>query len=266
MVTDLDSPNPAEAGKTLDRRTKILEMLESEGRVKVTSLCRLFGVSDVTIRNDLTQLEQKGFLARTRGGGIRFQRAGIDSKLAEKSKRHAEEKRAIGKKAAELIKDDDTIFIDSGTTTLELAKNLNALRNVTVITNALNIADELVGRSNLKLVMLGGMIRQNSLSLVGPVAESSIKNFYCDKLFIGVDGIGSECGITTPNIEEANLNKLMIQNSSRVIVLADSSKFSRRSFAFIAPISQIHTVITDKNIPEAELGNLQSQGVEVILV
>lgn len=266
MSSDTETRSPLEAGDTLDRRTKILEMLESKGHVKVSSLSDLFRVSDVTIRNDLTELEGKGFLVRTRGGGIRSQGNGIDYKLAEKAKKHAPEKQAIGKKAAELIKDDDTIIIDSGTTTMELAKNLGVSKNLTVITNALNIAGQLAGYDNMRVIMLGGSIRKNSLSLVGSIAENSMKNFYCDKLFMGVDGIDCEFGITTPNVEEGNLNKMMIQNSKKVIVLADSSKFKRRSFAFIAPISKISTIITDKNIPEEELGNLKNQGVEVILV
>ena len=258
--------NNSNAGSTLDRRSKILELLEANGQVKVTDLSRTFEVSDVTIRNDLAQLESKGFLKRTRGGGIKSQRTGIDYKLTEKAKQHAAEKQSIGKKAAELIKDDDTIIIDSGTTTLELAKNLKDINNLIVITNALNVAGQLVDYSNIKVVMLGGMIRQNSLSLIGPIAENNVKNYYCDKLFMGVDGIDSQYGITTPNIEEANLNKMMVEISKEVIVLADSSKFLRRSFAFIAPITKVNTVITDNNIPPEELSNLQNQGIKVILV
>jgi DeoR family transcriptional regulator of aga operon len=251
---------------TLERRTKILALLETNGLVKVNELSKLFNVSDVTIRNDLAQIENKGFLIRTRGGAIKSQRAGIDFKLTEKAKKHSSEKQAIGKKAAELINDGDTIIIDSGTTTLELAKNLNEFENLIVITNALNIASQLVNSEKIKVIMLGGMIRQNSLSLIGPIAENNVKNYFCDKLFIGVDGIDSHYGITTPNAEEAHLNKMMIEISKEVIVLADSSKFLKRSFAFISPVSKINTVITDNNIPPDELTNLQNQGVKVIIV
>ena len=251
---------------TLERRTKILALLEANGLVKVNELSNLFNVSDVTIRNDLAQIENKGFLIRTRGGAIKSQRTGIDFKLTEKAKQHSLEKQAIGKKASELIKDGDTVIIDSGTTTLELAKNLNGFENLIVITNALNIASQLVNSEKIKVIMLGGMIRQNSLSLIGPIAENNVKNYFCDKLFMGVDGIDSHYGITTPNTEEAHLNKLMIEISKEVIVLADSSKFLRRSFAFISPITKINTIITDKNIPPEELNNLQNQAVKVITV
>lgn len=251
---------------TLSRRAKISEIINKNGQVKINELVNVFNVSEVTIRNDLDQLEEKGLLIRTRGGGIKIQRVGIDYKLNEKSKLHSKEKQSIGKKAAELVQDSDTIIIDSGTTTLEVARNLCSFNNLTIITNALNIASQFIGNENIKVLMLGGILRHTSLSLIGSVAENSIKNHYCDKLFMGVDGIDSKYGISTPNIEEAHLNRLMIDISKEVIVVTDSSKFLRRSFAFIAPISDIDTVITDSNIPQEELKNFQNAGVKTIIV
>jgi len=252
---------------TINRRMKILEILESEGQVRVGKLSKLFNVSEVTIRNDLTHLEEKSLLIKTRGGGLKsIQRVGIDYKLNEKSKIHSREKQEIGKKAAEIINDNDTIIIDSGTTTLEIAKNLETIKNLTVISNALNIVSQLVSYDNIKVILLGGILRNASLSLIGPIAESSIKSFYCDKLFLGVDGIDSEYGISTPIPEEAQLNKLMIGISKQVVVVTDSSKFKKRSFVHIAPMSKINTVITDSNIPEDELKNLLNIGVQVITV
>ena len=250
---------------TIDRRVKILEILNSKGQVAVNELSKLFNVSEVTIRNDLSHLENKGLLIKTRGGGIKSQRAGIDQQLNEKTKLNAKEKQLIGKKAAEIINDEDTIIIDSGTTTVELAKNLGEIKNLTVVTNALNIASQLI-RNEIKVILLGGMLRNTSLSLIGPIAENSIKNFHCDKCFLGVDGIDSKSGIFTPNPEEANLNKMMIEASKEIIVVTDSSKFKRKSFAFIAPLSKINYVITDSKIPEDELKNLQEMDIKVILV
>jgi len=249
---------------TIDRRMKILELVNLKGHVKVNDLSKVFIVSEVTIRNDLTHLEKKGLLIKTRGGGLKTQRVGIDQKLNEKAKIYSKEKQAIGKKAAEIIKDDDTIIIDSGTTTLEIAKSLGSIKNLTVITNSLNIASQLVN-DEIKVILLGGILRHNSLSLIGPIAENSIKNFYCDKLFIGVDGIDSQYGISTPNSEEAHLNRLMIEISKEVIIVTDSSKFKKRSFAFIAPMSKVNLVITDSKIPEDELKNLQNIGVKTII-
>ncbi len=250
---------------TIDRRKKILELLQQVGQVKVTELSKTFQVSEVTIRNDLTHLEKKGLLIKTRGGGLKSQVVGIDTRLNEKSKIHSLEKISIGKKAAEIISEADTIIIDSGTTTVEVAKNLDGFRNLTIITNALNIVSQLVNYNNFKVILLGGLLRETSLSLVGPLSESAVKNYFCDKVFLGVDGIDSEYGISTPNAEEANLNKLMIQYSKQVIVVTDSSKFKRRSFAHIAPINKINTIITDSNIPQDELKNLRDMGINVII-
>jgi DeoR family transcriptional regulator of aga operon len=246
---------------------KILEILDKNGQVKVTELSEMFDVSVVTIRNDLAHLEEKGLLIKTRGGGIKTSlRVGIDYKLNEKAQIKYAEKQQIGKKAASIIEDNDIVIIDSGTTTLEITKNLHELKNLTVITNALNIASQLVDYENMRVILLGGLLRNTSLSLIGPIAENSIKSFYCDKVFLGVDGIDSTYGISTPNPEEAHLNKLMISISKQVIVVTDSSKFKKRSFMHIAPMSQIHTVITDSNIPADELKNLQNAGIEVLTV
>lgn len=250
---------------TIDRRVKILDLINSKGQVSVNELSTQFNVSEVTIRNDLSHLESKGFLIKTRGGGLKSQRVGIDQQLNEKAKINSKEKTAIGKKAAELINDNDTIILDSGTTTVEIAKNINNIKNLTVITNALNIADQLI-RDEIKVILLGGILRTSSLSLIGPIGENNIKNFYCDKCFLGVDGIDSQLGIYTPNLEEANLNRLMIKHSKKVIIVTDSSKFKRKSFAHIASMSEVHIVITDSRIPEEEFKNLQNLGIKVILV
>ncbi|MGQ9799853.1 MAG: transcriptional repressor AgaR [Ignavibacterium sp.] len=250
---------------TIERRAKILDLLNNQGQVSVKELSNNFNVSEVTIRNDLSHLEKKGLLTKTRGGGLKLQRVGVDQKLSEKAKIHSKEKQAIGKKAASLINDNDTIIIDSGTTTEEIVKNLTGKKNLTVITNGLNIASQLI-RDDIKVILLGGIIRSTSFSVVGPIAENSLKNFYCDKCFIGVDGIESTTGIFTPILEEASLNKLMIENSKEVIVVTDSSKFKRKSFCFISPIEQIDTIITDTKIPQDELQNLLNKGIKVILV
>ena len=250
-------------GITLDRRARVLQLIETKGQVKVNELRKMFGVSEVTIRNDLAQLEEKGLLVRARGGAFRAQRVAADFALNIKAKKHHKQKQAIGRRAADLIEEGDTIIIDSGTTTMEVARNLARFQNLTVITNALNIAGELVGHPQIKVIIPGGFLRENSLSLVGPIAESSIRNYYCDKLIIGVDGVDSQYGISTPNVEEAHLNRIMIDISREVIVVTDSSKFLRRSFAFIAPIEKIHTVITASDIPEEEHQRLLKAGVRV---
>ncbi len=261
-----NSKSPLDTHIILERRAGILELIESTGQVKVSELSKLFKVSEVTIRNDLTQLEQKGLLIRARGGAIRSQSVGIDYALNIKAKKHFEEKKAIGEKAAGLIQDGDTIILDSGTTTTEIAKNLNRFNELTVITNALNIARQIAEYPQFKIIVPGGILRPKSLSMVGPTAEASIRNYYCDKLFLGVDGIDAHYGISTPNVEEAHLNRVMIELSKEVFVVTDSSKFNRRSLAFIASMEKVHIVITDKNIPQEEKEKLENMGVQILIV
>jgi len=252
---------------TVDRRMKILKKLSLHDQVFVNELSKEFEVSEVTIRNDLEQLESKNLLIRARGGAMSTtQVVSQDLQLGEKHKLNMNEKARIGKAAAKLINDSDTVIIDSGTTTLEVVKNLAAnLNNVTIISNALNIANQLVSSSNINLIIPGGILRKNSLSLIGPLAEKSFKNFYVDKVFLGVDGFDTMHGISTPNIEEASLNQIMIDISREVIVVADSSKFLRKSLAFICKLDRINTVITDSGILDDDKKRLTDAGIKVII-
>jgi len=251
---------------TLDRRAKILEMLEIDGQVRIGDLGELFKVTDVTVRNDLDKLEEKGLLIRTRGGGIKTQRVKTDYQLDKESTRHLKEKRLIGKRGAELVKEEDTILLDSGTTTLEIARNLAEMKNITIITNALNIAGQFINNSAIKVVMIGGNLRHSTLSFIGPLAENGIRNLYCDKVFLGVNGLDSKYGISTTNIEDAYLNQLMMDISKEVIVVTDSSKFLKRGFSKISPMTSVDVIVTDSNAPKEEVQNLQTSGVKIIIV
>jgi DeoR family transcriptional regulator of aga operon len=251
---------------TVERRKSILHQINEAGQVLVHELSKEFDVSEVTIRNDLEQLEKKNMLIRARGGAIKKENGvGIDYRLSEKDKLNSEEKARIGKKAAQLINEHNTIIIDSGTTTLEVAKNLGQLNDITVICNALNIVSQLIQLKNVNLIIPGGYLRKNSLSLVGPLAEKNLQNLYVDKVFIGVDGFDTKYGIYTPNIEEAYFNEIMIKISKEVIVVCDSSKFSRRSLAYICGIDKIQCVITDSGIPDEYIKRLEDAGIKVII-
>ncbi|RYY31091.1 MAG: DeoR/GlpR transcriptional regulator [Chitinophagaceae bacterium] len=250
---------------TVERRTLILEKLQAEGQLDVTSLSKGLGVSEVTIRNDLNWLEQKNMLIRARGGAIKVERVGAEVSLSEKNKMHYQEKLRIGKAAAALIQDGDTIILDSGTTTMEINNHLPSISSLTVITNALNIANKLVDHEHVNVIVPGGFLRKNSLSLVGTTAEESFKNYFCDKLFLAVDGFNSTFGLSTPNVEEAHLNRVMISVAKQVIVVTDSSKFHKRSFAFIAPINAVDIVVTDSGIPEDDRKKLETAGIKVII-
>jgi DeoR family transcriptional regulator of aga operon len=243
-----------------------LQQINEKGQVFVKELGLQFKVSEVTIRNDLEQLEKKNMLIRARGGAMKIERGvGIDYKLSEKDKLHSEEKARIGKKAVQLIKENDTIILDSGTTTMEIAKNLDQFNDITVICNALNIISHLIQHKNINLIMPGGYLRKNSLSFAGPLAERNLQNLFVDKVFLGVDGFDTMHGIYTPNIDEAHFDEIMIKISKEVIVACDSSKFLRRSFAYICGISSIHYVITDDRIPEEDKKRLEDTGIKVII-
>jgi len=236
---------------TKSRRAQILHELKDNPEVLVSKLSKKFQVSEVTIRKDLREMKRRNLLTRVRGGAIRLPDVnfGNDIKIEEKKLYYYKEKQAIGKLAASLIKENETIILDSGTTTFEIAKNLQNFKNLTIITNAINIAIELLKYNRFSVIMLGGHLRESSHSTVGPLAESNLKIFYCDKLFLGVDSFNLEKGVSTPNIEEANINQTMMSMAKETIAVFDSSKFNKRSFAFIAPVDKIHTVITDIGIP-----------------
>jgi DeoR family transcriptional regulator of aga operon len=252
---------------TVARRARILDEIDSGGQVSVSDLSRTFSVSEVTIRNDLAQLERQNMLIRARGGAIkiRLRNIGVDSPLSDKMREHYREKQQIGQAAAKLISDGDTIILDSGTTTAEIAKNLGQFRDLTIITNALNVANILAENYDFNVFMPGGFLRKKSLSLVGVIAEENITRYYCDKLFLGVDGIDVKHGLSTPNVEEAHVNSIMTDIAKKVIVVTDSSKFFRRKFAFISPISKINTLVTDSGITAQDKQMLEQAGIEVII-
>ncbi len=250
---------------TVERRSIIINELNLKGKVSVSELSNMFKVSAVTIRNDLSQLEQKNVLIRARGGALKLDPVGIDYPISEKDKIHIEAKKLIGAKASEFVNEQDTIMIDSGTTAMELVRNLADHKELTVITNALNIANQLSKNSNINVIIPGGFLRKKSFSLIGTPAEKSFRNYYCDKLFLGVDGLDIDFGLTTPNIEEAHLNSTMIDMSNQVIVLADSSKLFKRSLAYICPVSKIDILITDNEISKDKKNALENLGIKVVI-
>ena len=250
---------------TVQRRTLILEKLESDGQVNVIDLSKQFNVSEVTIRNDFLQLEKKNMLIRARGGAIKINRVGVDFELSKKQKINLELKKKFGKRGAILVKDGDTISVDAGTTTQEMVKNLAPENKLTVITNALNIANNLVYNDKIQVIMPGGFLRKDALSMIGSPAEKTLRDYLCDKLFLGVDGLDFEFGISTPNIEEAHLNRVMIEISRQIIVLADSSKIKKRSLGVICPLSKVDILVTDDGLSPEYLTKLEQIGLEVII-
>lgn len=250
----------------LERRTKILELLEKHGQVAVPDLSRRFKTSEVTIRNDLKDLHQRGLIRRAHGGAVKVATVSTDPSLKIKAELHADEKRRIGAAAAALINDGDSIILDSGTTTQQIARQIKHKKDLKVITNGLNIAMELFGAKDIQLILLGGVIRQNSLSAVGHFAEDMLGQLSADKLFLAVDACDVEFGLSTPNVEESQVNQAMARIAREKILVADSSKFGKRSLSRIVPLTYIDTIITDRALPLETQTELRSRDVKLILV
>jgi DeoR family transcriptional regulator of aga operon len=250
-----------------ERRRLIVDLLDKQERATVEELVDRFGVSAVTIRGDLDRLAESGALVRSHGGALRRldQR---DVPIAVKATLHHGEKVRIARAAAALVHDQETIILDSGTTTAEIAKRLKVadFKSLTVVTNGLNIAMELANLPNIRVIMLGGLLRLMSYSTVGPHAEQTLRGLYADRLFLGVDGLDLHGGLTTPDVLEAQLNSLMIKVSREVITVADSSKFHKRSLSLIAAVTDVHRIITDDKVDPQTIQSLRALNVEVTVV
>jgi DeoR family transcriptional regulator, aga operon transcriptional repressor len=248
------------------RRRRILDLIEQRGQITVRDLVEKFSISAVTARADLDALASEGMAVRSHGGAVRRVEASQDYPLRLKTTLHHAEKARIGKAAAELIQDGETVIMDSGTTTAEIARHLKMrrLQSVTVITHALNIASELVDASTLSVIMIGGLLRPVSGSFVGPQAETMLKEFHADRLFLAVDGFDLELGPSTPDLLEAQLNTVMMRVSKEVNVVADFSKLGRRSLSRIGPLSGVHRLITDSRAPAEFIEALHKSKIDVI--
>jgi DeoR family transcriptional regulator of aga operon len=258
---------PAEAPPIDERRRQIQSLIEQNGRVTTEELAERFRISLVTIRGDLKALAAAGAVVRTHGGALAH-RDGEDVPLDVKTGLHHAEKVRIAEAAAAMVRDGETILIDSGSTTNEIARQLCRLplQGINVITNALNVAMTLAAAPHVQLVMLGGVLRPNSYALSGPQAESALAGLKADRLFLGVDSLDPEVGLMTPHVLEAQLNAQMIGASTHVVAVADSSKLLRRNLSVIARVEQIETLVTDRAANPAIVEALRQRGVEVVLV
>jgi DeoR family transcriptional regulator of aga operon len=249
-----------------ERRRAILDLLTRQGRVLVAELSRQFETSQVTIRKDLEILHAHGLVHRTHGGALPAREGALDDPtLREKEKLHRQEKLRIAEIAAAKVKEGQVLILDSGTTTTAIARALRSFRNLTIITNAVNIAAELAGTA-VEVILTGGTLRKNSFSLVGPIAEETLHRLSADLLFLGVDGFDVQSGVSTPNLLEAKVNRVMVEIARKTIAVCDSSKFGRRSLSLIAPCSALQEVVTDHGMSKADLRVLKQGGIEVTLV
>ncbi len=250
----------------IDRHKLILNKLELNGYVNVNELSLEFGVSVVTIRKDLKLLEERKLLFRSHGRAIPADPYITEHHVNIKEKIHAEEKIRIAIEAASNLEPNDSIILASGTSVIEFAKHIKQIEGLTVLTASLDTALILSENPNIDVIQLGGTVRRSSSSVVGPIGEKMLAELTFTKLFLGVDGIDLEYGLTTTNIMEASLNKQMINAAQKIIVLADSSKFGRKGFGRICGIEDVDQIITDSGIDANTKNKLIELGIDVTIV
>lgn len=253
-------------GNIAKRHKVILEQLKQDGYVKVQDLSKKLNVSEVTVRKDLKYLESKKMLYRNHGSASSLSSIISDKHIDIKEKLQIEEKKAIGIEARKLLEPNDKIIIASGTTLLSFANEINPETNLTVITSSVKVSLSLCYNPNIEIIQLGGIMRKNSVSVIGYYAENVLQSLSCNKLFLGVDGIDLEYGLTTSDMSEARINQQMIEAAQKVIVLTDSTKFEKRGFCKICDINRIHHIITDKNAPSNIIEMIRERDIEVTLV
>ncbi|MBV6702573.1 DeoR/GlpR family DNA-binding transcription regulator [Kitasatospora aureofaciens] len=230
-----------------DRAARILSHIAEAGSADVHALSGLLGVSNATIRRDLQELHDQGLLQRTRGGAVTGP-VNLELPLRHRSEQRQAEKRRIARVAAELVPEGAVVGLTGGTTTTELARVLADRAGITLVTNAVNIAAELIVRPDVRLVVIGGLARSASYELVGPAADRMLTQYHLDVAFIGVDGLTAQEGCTTYDEMEAQTDRAFLRSSRRSVVLADSTKIGRVTFASICALSEVHDVVTDDGI------------------
>lgn len=247
------------------RQEDILDELNKKGYVNVVELCETHNVSTVTIRKDLNFLENEKLLHRTHGGASKQPIYAFERNVNDKEGIQVEQKQQIAKEALKYINDCDYIILGSGSNIHYLSRIISGFQKLTVITPSLKVSLELSKEPKIDTIQLGGDVRDSSTSVTGPIAESILRQFSCNKLFIGTDGLHLDFGLSTSNALEAHLNQVMIEVAERVIVLADSTKMNIRGFGKICNLDKIDVLITDDGIDIETKTKLEDLGIEVVI-
>jgi DeoR/GlpR family transcriptional regulator of sugar metabolism len=247
------------------RRLKILELLQEEGSARVSYLSKTFDVSEPTIRQDLEKLEAEGYIIREHGGAFLQSIPHQVGSLSLQHQENMDKKIRIGKKAAEFIQDWDSIILDSGSTTTEVAKNLTEKQHLQIITNALNIALLIGSHPSIELLVTGGEFKAPTLSLTGERAAGFFQHLHVNKLFLATAGISWEAGLTYPGLSDLPVKKAMIASATEVYLVADSTKIGKASFASLGGLDLITYFITDSGIETKDRELFEQKGVKVIL-
>lgn len=250
----------------LERREQLLRFVETHERVTIPQICQEFLVSPATARRDLELLEAEGKIRRFHGGALSLRNAPPEPAFTERSGEQAEEKRRIGRAAAALINDGETLFLGSGTTVLEVARNLRQHHSLTVITNSLLVMNMLADVPDMTVVGLGGILRATEQSFIGHLTELSLSELRVNKVIMGIRAVDLDTGITNDYLPETQTDRKILSISRAVIVVADHTKCGRISSVFLAPLSQVNTFVTDTRAPAEFTSALSDMGIQVLAV
>jgi len=249
-----------------ERQANILDLIKKKGSVNIVNLATLLNVSEMTIRRDLTDLEEQGLLRRVHGGAVSFYGRSYEPPLLARSKKNIRAKQLIGKYAAGLIKDGDSVALDVGSTIMEVAMNLLGRNNLTVITSSIHIANLLADERNIRVIVTGGVVRRGERSLIGEFAHKVYQETFVDKLFLGTAGFDLIAGLTEFDMQDAHVKKEMIRSGKEVYVLADASKFEAVAFSHFAEFSDLDHIITNRKPAQAYLEKMMKYHVTVHIV
>lgn len=250
---------------TPERQKQILSLLTKQGRLSVTEIVEQFSISEATARRDLESLASQGRAQRVHGGVIALEQAPPELPILQRESEQADEKSLIGRAAAELINDGETIFLGSGTTVLEAAKNLRERKNLTVITNSLPVLNALAGIKEITVVSLGGQLRDSELSFIGHITEQALAELRVDKVIMGTRGVSLEHGLTNDYLQETLTDRAILKIGHEVILVADHSKINRVSTALLAPLSSMSIFVTDSKADKKFLQALKKQNIKVVI-
>lgn len=248
------------------RRDKILEMLSNDGKVEVSQLSELFGVSGVMIRRDLTELEKRGLLTRIHGGAVSSYKTYYNMSFSQRSGTNETEKKALASYIANIVEDNDTIMMNAGTTMLYVFRALAMRKNISIVTNSIAVALDAAGNENFNVVLLGGSVNTKYQFTFGDDAQRQLQDYHVDKLILSVDGVSASDGLSTYYNQEAYLCRQMIAQAGTSIVVADYTKIGRNTFVGIAPLDAVDCLVTNENASKTETSAIEKLGVQVALV
>ena len=249
---------------TPERQKQILSLLSQQGRLSVAEIVSQFSISEATARRDLETLSSQGKAQRVHGGVIAIEQAPPELPILEREIEQSDEKALIGRAAAKLVRNGETLFLGSGTTVLEIARNIRDHKNLTVITNSLPVLNILAGQKEITVVSLGGMLRDSELSFIGHITEQALVEIRADKVFMGTRGVSLEHGLTNDYLQETLTDRAILKCGREVIIVADHTKVNRVATVLLAPLNSIHMFVTDSKADKKFVQALKRQGVQVV--